>query len=237
MQDNTETQETLRTPLDQSGPSSLTKDEIFNLCQNKRRRGVIHAMADRAPDEPIPLRDVADMLSEQEHGAGYRAKDRKAAYISLYQQHITKLEEVGAVRAPDGKSGDIYPGENVQFFADVISLVDGFYADDQSVPTWSVDNVFSKLDLAADHEERADNLRDEVVGELEDAIDEACAFEADISLSFDRTHEQFEIEVAPVGFDSQLRDELPDGAEVIANSPLQLTLGKNDQDAESTPQP
>ncbi|MDQ2051486.1 hypothetical protein RBH26_13460 [Natronolimnohabitans sp. A-GB9] len=77
---------------------SLSKDEIFHLLQNERRRLVLRYL--RGTDEPVRMRDVAEQVAAWEHDTTVEeltSKQRQRVYIPLYQSHLSKLDEAGLI--------------------------------------------------------------------------------------------------------------------------------------------
>lgn len=76
----------------------LTKDEIFHILQNDRRRGVLRFMQDT--DDPVRMRDVAEQVAAWEHDTTVQrlsSKERQRVYIPLYQSHLPKLDQAGVI--------------------------------------------------------------------------------------------------------------------------------------------
>lgn len=73
------------------------RDRLLRALSSKRRRYVL-SFLDRLGT--LTLADLADELAEQEHDASIDqipAEDVKSLYMSLYHQHVPKLEEAGLV--------------------------------------------------------------------------------------------------------------------------------------------
>ena len=78
--------------------ASLSKDEIFHLLQNERRRLVLRYL--RGTDGPVRMRDVAEQVAAWEHDTTVEeltSKQRQRVYIPLYQSHLSKLDEAGLI--------------------------------------------------------------------------------------------------------------------------------------------
>jgi hypothetical protein len=76
----------------------LTKDIIFELLKNQRRRYVLRYLAD--DPGPVRLRDLAERIAAWENDKPIGAIDsdeRKRVYVGLYQSHLTKMDEAGVV--------------------------------------------------------------------------------------------------------------------------------------------
>ncbi|WIV67423.1 DUF7344 domain-containing protein [Natrialbaceae archaeon AArc-T1-2] len=81
-----------------SDESVISKDEIFHLLQNERRRMVLRYLRDT--DGPVRMRDVAEQVAAWEHDTTVEkltSKQRQRVYIPLYQSHLSKLDEVGVI--------------------------------------------------------------------------------------------------------------------------------------------
>ena len=81
---------------EQEGP--LSRDTIFTMLSNQRRRYVIHFMK-RNPG-PIRIRDLAQQVAAWENGIEIEEltyKQRKRVYTSLHQTHLPKLNDAGVV--------------------------------------------------------------------------------------------------------------------------------------------
>jgi len=102
----------------------LDVDEAVSVIENSRRRHVIRLVADQ--DGTMQLGDVAEAIAAIELGKPVReldSQERKRVYVGLYQVHLTKLDEVGAV-AYDSRSGDIRATEATKALADLIRHIE-----------------------------------------------------------------------------------------------------------------
>lgn len=78
--------------------TELSLDEVCHLLQNERRRDVLQYLAVR--EEEVKIGDLADHIAakEQEIPVEQVGSDqRKRVYISLYQNHLPKLEKANAI--------------------------------------------------------------------------------------------------------------------------------------------
>lgn len=88
----------------QSSPSEMgpTKDTIFDLLRNQRRRFVLQYLEDHTG--VVRLGDLADALAQWEEKDEGEAdtyidhRDRKRAYVALYQTHLPKLDEADVIK-------------------------------------------------------------------------------------------------------------------------------------------
>ncbi|MXV64119.1 hypothetical protein GS429_19025 [Natronorubrum sp. JWXQ-INN-674] len=81
-----------------SEATTFSKDEIFHLLQNERRRMVLRYL--RGTDEPVRMRDVAEQVAAWEHDTTVEeltSTQRQRVYIPLYQSHLSKLDEAGII--------------------------------------------------------------------------------------------------------------------------------------------
>jgi DNA-binding transcriptional ArsR family regulator len=86
------------TSRDRSHRGPLSKDAIFSILSNQRRRYVIYHLA-QSPD-PVSLRDLAERVAAWENDVDVEDltyKQRKRVYTSLHQTHLPKLDDSGVV--------------------------------------------------------------------------------------------------------------------------------------------
>ncbi|MHB9286843.1 hypothetical protein ACKVMT_07355 [Halobacteriales archaeon Cl-PHB] len=77
----------------------LSKDDLFHLLQNERRRAVLQYLRGRE-DEAVRMRDVAEQVAAWEHDTTVQAltsDERQRVYIALYQSHLDKLDDAGVI--------------------------------------------------------------------------------------------------------------------------------------------
>jgi len=94
-------------------------EERFEILRNERRRMTIMVL-DSIDDDSIPLSDLAELVAERENGEEYDYGERKAMYTSLYQSHLSKLDEAGIV---DYDQHLVHVGPNHDVFVDLIDYV------------------------------------------------------------------------------------------------------------------
>ena len=86
---------------------SLSKDTIFELLKNQRRRDAIAYLKDN--DGEATLSDMAEFIAAKENGITVQelsSSQRKRVYIGLYQCHLPKMANVGVIDF-DKNRGDI----------------------------------------------------------------------------------------------------------------------------------
>jgi hypothetical protein len=102
----------------------LSRDTIFSVLSNRRRRYVLHYMK-RDPG-PVRIRDLAQQIAAWENGIEIEElnyKQRKRVYTSLHQTHLPKLDDVGVVHY-DRDRGTITLAEGaaaLDIYLDVVS--------------------------------------------------------------------------------------------------------------------
>lgn len=81
-----------------TGGTTLTRDQIFHLLQNERRRLALTYLMGR--DDEVKMRDIAEQVAAWEHDTTLEALDsdqRQRVYIPLYQNHLPKLDDDGVI--------------------------------------------------------------------------------------------------------------------------------------------
>lgn len=97
-------------------PPNPSLDVVFDVLQNRRRRLVLSALSD--PDGPTSLGDLAEHIAAIENDKPRSALDsqeRKRVYVGLYQSHLPKMDEAGAIRFDDDR-GTVEPGPHIDVF-------------------------------------------------------------------------------------------------------------------------
>jgi hypothetical protein len=91
-------------------------DQVFKILKNQRRRSVLRYL--QTVDDEVRLGTLAEQLAAWECDkdvSQITSSERKRVYVGLYQSHLPKMSDVGAVsyNKPRGK---IKPGENRHIF-------------------------------------------------------------------------------------------------------------------------
>lgn len=87
--------------------ASVSRDTIFELLSNSRRRFVIHYL--RHAENPVQLTDLAGELAAWENDTTVdelTSQQRKRVYVSLYQTHVEKMNDAGVIDY-DSEAGHI----------------------------------------------------------------------------------------------------------------------------------
>lgn len=97
------------TRLFESYDPDVSEETVFAILGNERRRLVLHALRQRAPDTDVGLGSLAEQVTAWENGittAEVGADERKSVYTSLQQLHLPKMDEAGIVEF-DERSGTV----------------------------------------------------------------------------------------------------------------------------------
>lgn len=82
----------------ESDVAEFSKDDIFHILQNERRRNVLRFLAD--VNGQVEMRDVAEQVAAWEHDTtveSLTSVERQRVYIALYQSHLPKLDKMGVI--------------------------------------------------------------------------------------------------------------------------------------------
>ncbi|MFB6167992.1 MAG: hypothetical protein ABEJ43_04010 [Haloferacaceae archaeon] len=80
------------------GDRTLSKDLVFTMLSNERRRHVIHCLKQRG--ERVTMRELSRQVAAWENGVetdDLDYKQRKRVYTSLHQTHLPKLADAGII--------------------------------------------------------------------------------------------------------------------------------------------
>lgn len=83
---------------DDDDVESLSKDDMFHILQNERRRRVLQYIS--GGDTTYEMRSIAEQVAAWEHDTTLQAlksDERQRVYIALYQSHLPKLDDVGLI--------------------------------------------------------------------------------------------------------------------------------------------
>ena len=108
---------------------SLPQDVAFDILSNARRRFVLRSLQES--DGGVDLSDLAAELAAMENEVDrdeLTAKQRKRAYVSLYQTHIPKMEESGVITY-DRDAGIVSPTPHV-------GELSAYFRDPTTPPPW-----------------------------------------------------------------------------------------------------
>ncbi|WP_281193565.1 hypothetical protein [Halorubrum sp. F4] len=109
---------------DSPEPEGPTRDEIFDVLCNERRRYVLEYLRE-SPDEALHLGEMVDTIAAWENDkepVETEYADRKRVYTALRQTHLPKLHETGMIEY-DRRRGELRPTErmdDVQLYLDYV---------------------------------------------------------------------------------------------------------------------
>ena len=81
-----------------TGDRELSRDDVFNMLRNQRRRAVLEYL--RTVDDTSTLDELARHIAAEENDIELEqlsSQQRKRVYVSLYQNHLPKMDNVGLV--------------------------------------------------------------------------------------------------------------------------------------------
>ncbi|MXV60833.1 hypothetical protein GS429_01850 [Natronorubrum sp. JWXQ-INN-674] len=93
----------------------LTRDEIFTVLSNRRRRWVLHFLKQR-DGQRVDLRTLVDTVSAWEYDTSPEDlpwKKRKRIYTALRQSHLPKLADAGVIEY-DRNRGEVVLTEDAR---------------------------------------------------------------------------------------------------------------------------
>ncbi|EMA00455.1 DUF7344 domain-containing protein [Haloferax denitrificans] len=91
--------------------SEGSKDKIFDILKNSRRRSTIRMVSQS--DSPLTIEEIAERIAAQENDKArsqLTSDERQRVYITLYQLHLRKLSEEEIIEF-DEESGVVRRGE------------------------------------------------------------------------------------------------------------------------------
>lgn len=110
-----------------SGPDvDIDIDELLHVISNSRRRTAIRWINSLDDSEKFGINDLTDALAEMEYGADFDSMQRQRIYITMHQNHLETLEEIGVILSPSTGHRSfhaMYPGPSVAVVARVIETV------------------------------------------------------------------------------------------------------------------
>lgn len=77
---------------------SLGPDRIFEVLKNQRRRRTLHYLSEH--DSPVTIGSLAEHIAALENDttqAALTSRERKRVYVGLYQCHLPKMDDTGAI--------------------------------------------------------------------------------------------------------------------------------------------
>lgn len=116
-------------------------DQLFEILKNQRRRRVLRYLIEDS--EEVTLDELAEEIAARETGkdvAQITSQERKRVYVGLYQCHLPKMDDYGAI-SYNKPRGRIETGEHTLLFERYLAV------DDDADPAWT--RYHSRLSLGA----------------------------------------------------------------------------------------
>jgi len=98
---------------DATDEKCLSKDVIFEVLKNRRRRDVLEYL--QSTDGEARLAELAERIAAWENDievAALNSTQRKRVYVALYQTHLPKMDDAGVIEF-DGDRKTVEVGENL----------------------------------------------------------------------------------------------------------------------------
>jgi len=114
-----------------SSEEQLSKDTIFDILSNPRRRYVLYYL--KQESEAIELTELAEHVAAWENETDVESlenQERKRVYVSLYQTHIPKLADVGLVDYDEDTGTVSLTGD--------ATVMDEYLSDTESETQWQL---------------------------------------------------------------------------------------------------
>jgi hypothetical protein len=102
-----------------------SRDDVFEVLSNGRRRGVIRAL--RRADDTVEIGELAEQVAAWENGISrdeVTYHQRKRTYTALQQSHLPKMDEAGALHY-DSDRGVVDPANELSEFNVYLEVVPG----------------------------------------------------------------------------------------------------------------
>jgi len=99
----------IETSATDPGDADVSRGDIFDLLRNRRRRAVLDYL--RRNEGESTLDELAKHVAADEYDTSIEklsAQQRKRVYVSLYQNHLPRIDEVGLVEY-DKDEGTVAP--------------------------------------------------------------------------------------------------------------------------------
>ena len=107
--------------VDQQSAPSLSRNEIYEILSNPRRRYSLHAIKNE--DGTTELSDVAEQVAAWENDkpvSEITSSERHLAYSSIQQNHIPKLERAGIITHDSGTIELTAEARDLDVYVDVV---------------------------------------------------------------------------------------------------------------------
>jgi hypothetical protein len=119
------------------GDVDIGLDEIFGMLKNRRRRAVLRYLT--TGGEQVRIGELAEEIAARECDKSVpqvTSTERKRVYVALYQCHLPKLSDVGAISYNQPR-GTIAPGSNFDIFGHHLPAEEGAVEAARSGRGWT----------------------------------------------------------------------------------------------------
>lgn len=99
--------ESNNTDMGPDSMASITVDQITELLNSPRRRGLLAAFAGH-PETELEWSELVLLVTEHQYGEDWTEQERKRVQISLHQNHVPALEQAGVVVERKDAEGERY---------------------------------------------------------------------------------------------------------------------------------
>jgi len=79
-------------------PKELSKDQMFDILRNSRRRAVLSCLRTREPE--LSVKELSTCVAAEEYGipaTELSSEEYKRVYTGLYQCHLERMAELGVI--------------------------------------------------------------------------------------------------------------------------------------------
>ncbi|ELZ80265.1 hypothetical protein C453_19345 [Haloferax elongans ATCC BAA-1513] len=104
-----------------SGERPVSRDEVYGLLSNHRRRYALHAI--KQGDGPTELSNLAEQVAAWENGKSVRevtSTERHRVYTSMQQTHLPALERAGVITHDNGTITLTEQATDLDVYLDVV---------------------------------------------------------------------------------------------------------------------
>ena len=107
--------------------ADVAADDLFEALRSARRRRVVRAVADL---DTVDLGDLTEVVASEEYDCAIvdlTHQERKRVYVSLYQTHLPKLDQLGVVDVADDQEVQAPPATEaaVELLATAVEVTGG----------------------------------------------------------------------------------------------------------------
>ena len=102
-------------------PEPLSRDEIFDLLSNHRRRYALHAV--KRIDGDVEIADITEQVAAWENGKSREeitAQERHRVYTSMQQTHLPAMDRAGVIEYDNGTVTLADGAENLEVYMDIV---------------------------------------------------------------------------------------------------------------------